>query len=360
MNLDYNITYRARNNGLQAIISYKDGLKWKQKSKQGFENSKKGEKEAKKWVLNTLTTLEEDLKKENNEYDDITFKEFYEMYMEDRKPTITDNTYRIIKTSYNKFKDLDNIYMKNICTMDIQRCINKLVGYKSNTVKLYLTRIYTMFEYAINKYNILSKNPVKNIEYKKTECTKKTALSKKEIDDLLDKIKNSKSKNNYLIVLIAVKCGLRIGEIIGLTWDCVDLKNNKLIVNKQFNLKDDIYQFCQLKSKNSYREVPFSNAVKKEIINYRNKYPVNIDNRIFDNKDTSVVANNIRTTCRIAGYKISAHELRHTYATNLIANGVDFKTAAMLLGHDIEQTMKTYSHVTDDMINNARKIINNI
>lgn len=89
------------------------------------------------------------------------------MYMEDRKPTITDNTYRIIKTSYNKFKDLDNIYMKNICTMDIQRCINKLVGYKSNTVKLYLTRIYTMFEYAINKYNILSKNPVKNIEYKK-------------------------------------------------------------------------------------------------------------------------------------------------------------------------------------------------
>ena len=48
----------------------------------------------------------------------------------------------------------------------------------------------------------------------------------------------------------------------------------------------------------------------------------------------------------------------HTYATNLIANGLDFKTAAKLLGHDIEQTMKTYSHVTDDMMNEAKKIIN--
>ena len=38
--------------------------------------------------------------------------------------------------------------------------------------------------------------------------------------------------------------------------------------------------------------------------------------------------------------------------------GIDFKTAAKLLGHDIDQTMKTYSHVNDDMIKNAKNIIN--
>ena len=57
---------------------------------------------------------------------------------------------------------------------------------------------------------------------------------------------------------------------------------------------------------------------------------------------------------------MSIHELRHTYATALISNGVDFKTVAKLMGHDIEQTMKTYSHVTDDMLNNATKLLSKI
>lgn len=42
----------------------------------------------------------------------------------------------------------------------------------------------------------------------------------------------------------------------------------------------------------------------------------------------------------------------------LASNGIDFKTASKLLGHDIEQTMKTYSHVTDDMLLNATNLIN--
>ncbi|BDR64449.1 hypothetical protein K134307016_13830 [Clostridium tetani] len=60
------------------------------------------------------------------------------------------------------------------------------------------------------------------------------------------------------------------------------------------------------------------------------------------------------------GYKITIHELRHTYATRLIANGVDFKTAARILGHSVEQTLKTYSHVNDDMLKKAHQVIQNI
>mgnify|MGYP002410257252 CR=1 FL=1 len=56
----------------------------------------------------------------------------------------------------------------------------------------------------------------------------------------------------------------------------------------------------------------------------------------------------------------SIHGLRHTYATLLIANGVDFKTAAKLLGHTVEMTMKVYSDVTDDMIEKTTDTINMI
>lgn len=60
------------------------------------------------------------------------------------------------------------------------------------------------------------------------------------------------------------------------------------------------------------------------------------------------------------GFDISVHELRHTYATNLIANGIDFKTAAKFLGHDVKETLGTYSHVNDDMIKIATNIIEKI
>ena len=61
---------------------------------------------------------------------------------------------------------------------------------------------------------------------------------------------------------------------------------------------------------------------------------------------------------KLYGYNISIHELRHTYATMLISKGLDFKTVAKLMGHEVEQTLKTYSHVTDDMMKKAKDIIN--
>lgn len=61
-----------------------------------------------------------------------------------------------------------------------------------------------------------------------------------------------------------------------------------------------------------------------------------------------------------SGYNITVHDLRHTYATFLISNGIDFKTAAQLLGHSVEMTMKIYSHVNNDMLDSAKRKINNI
>ncbi|MGG7059270.1 tyrosine-type recombinase/integrase [Clostridium tertium] len=65
----------------------------------------------------------------------------------------------------------------------------------------------------------------------------------------------------------------------------------------------------------------------------------------------------LRNYTKKLGYNLSIHEFRHTYATTLISRGFDFKTVAKLMVHDIEQTMKTYSHVTDDMLNNATNVL---
>lgn len=72
------------------------------------------------------------------------------------------------------------------------------------------------------------------------------------------------------------------------------------------------------------------------IKNYKNTYPLNFDDRLFNFTNTSSMASRLSELYLESGYDISIHELRHTYATTLIANGVDFKTVAKLMGHSVE------------------------
>jgi integrase len=129
-------------------------------------------------------------------------------------------------------------------------------------------------------------------------------------------------------------------------------------VDKKDDKKSNIYDFGNLKSKNSNREVPIPLITLNELKKCSNV--VNIDNRIFKFKNTDSTSICVNRLLKRKGYDITIHELRHTYATMLISNGVDFKTAAKLLGHTVQQTMKVYSHVNDDMMKRATGIIENI
>ena len=357
--MDYKEHIRKKDGGLQAILSYKEGRKWKQKSKQGFEDSRKGKKEAKEWIRKALDELEGDLKL-NRDHIDMTFKEYIEMYLSDRKMNITKNTLINFEVTFRKFSDLDDLILKDISTMDIQRCINKMQGnVHKETIKTYIKGLKTAFNYAVNKYSILKVSPVKNLEFTGAEKKEKKALSRNDANKLLESLSYKKDRY-YIITILALKCGLRIGEIMGLTWDRIDLTNKVIKIDRQWNRLNDTNGFTKLKSANSKREVPFNDFVKRELIEYKQTFPININNRLFDVNSTKSAACKLSKLYSEAGFDVSVHELRHTYATNLIANGIDFKTAAKLLGHDVEQTMKTYSHVTSDMMEVAKKIINNI
>ena len=117
--------------------------------------------------------------------------------------------------------------------------------------------------------------------------------------------------------------------------------------------------FKKLKTNNSYRTIPVSASVIEILKEYKANYPISITGRLINIKSSNSYSNVLIKIYRRMGYDISVHELRHTYTTNLIANGIDFKTAAMLIGDTVDMVMKVYSHVNKDMMNKARDIINN-
>lgn len=361
--MDYNITFRKKDKGIQCIISYKDenGI-WRQKSKQGF----KAQKDAKPWIEATLKELEDRIKfaeKTDPTLVGITFKELIQMYIEHKKLHREQMTIINIESGYNRFKYLDDKEVVKITKADIQHCVDLMVkeGLSISSIKEYITRIKGVFNYAIKHMEIIEKNPANNVILPEDKKIKKKikALSKAQLDDLLNRIEDPTYK---LISELAGTCGLRIGEIMGLTWDDIDFVNSKLTVNKQWKvIKNLEYGFGDVKRKNSNRTVPIPQKTLNGLKSYKKLYPIHTSKRIFYQKcNTSSVGISLAKLYKKLGYNISIHDLRHTYATHLIANGLDFKTVASLLGHSVQETIRTYSHVNDDMMKKATNVIEKI
>ncbi len=355
--MEYNITYRQKDKGWQFIISYKEHGKWKQKSKQGFSTKK----EAKPFAEKALKELKKAYKTEstilNESYDSITFKELTINFIEHSKLYKEYNTVRSYKNYANAFKALNDVKVIDINRTTIQKVVDSLVTTKlsSTTIKEYLKRSTLFFKYYIENYDPNYTNPINNIALPKIEKkTVKKALTKQELDLLLNELKLI-NYDFYIISLLAATCGLRAGEILGLTWNDIDQINSTISINKQWKRLDkQIYGFGMLKSNNSNRVIPIPRKSLQELKAYHLTSIVDVNNRILPFNEGKIYSLN-RKLKSIAG--ISIHELRHTYATLLIGNGIDFKTAAEILGHDVDQLIKTYSHVTNDMMAKATNTI---
>lgn len=358
--MQYNVTYREKDGSIQVIIQYKDSLgKWKQKSKQGFKKKSLAKIAADKIIDNLKENAMYD-----QEFSNYQIKSLKEIYLEHIKIYKEYNTYISTKNSLKRFNILDEIVINDLKRIDIQKAINELVkkSYSVETISSSFEILKTFLNYISINYEV--KIPLlKGLTLPKKEVSSKKALEPKELSELLKLFKEriNYSLNYYLAVLLASKAGLRAGEIMALTWSDIDFKNNTLIVNKQLKRRksDGAYEIGSLKSKNSYRVIPLSNFLRKELIYIQKNFPLNFDNRLLNINTTVCLTVNLNKKLK-PNFNISLHELRHTFATDLISNGIDFKTAAAILGHDVKETIDTYSHVTDDMMDKAKKIINNI
>lgn len=357
--MQYNITYREKDSGIQLIISYKDkNGKWRQKSRQGFTKKKEAKKAAEK-VL-------EELKKAHvlqldEELEGITFKEFAEMYIENLKIYKEPNTVLTYEQTIAKFEKLADTELSKITPVHVQKCIDDMVraGLKPTTVKAHATRLKTIFKNAVAPYRVITDNPASELKLPTGKRGDKIkALNLSDLEKLLGKIKNPRY---YLMSLLAGKCGLRLGEIIGLTWSDVNFEKGIINVNKQWKKdKNGEYGFGPLKSKSSYRIVPTPKSVLQSLAEYKKISPASIDRRIFPYAQEYGIGSALANCYKSLGYDISIHDLRHTFASLLIANGTDFRTAAQILGHTPEETIRTYSHVTSDMMEKAARTINSI
>ncbi|MCX5711589.1 MAG: tyrosine-type recombinase/integrase [Candidatus Omnitrophica bacterium] len=194
-----------------------------------------------------------------------------------------------------------------------------------------LTRLKAIFNKAIAWKKFNGDNPVKSVKFFKEDNARLRFLEKEEICKL---IKNC-SKTLRAIVIVALNTGMRKSEILNLKWHDIDFKRGNIYL---------------LKTKNGEkREIPMNEEVKGVLIKVR-KHPDSP--YIFPNefgKPFTNIRKSFFTACKKSNIiNFRFHDLRHTFASQLVMCGVDLNTVRELLGHkSLEMTLR-YSHLSPE------------
>lgn len=346
-------------------LGYIDGKKIGER-KQGF----KTKKEAEAYVTEVMN------KKKKGYIAPTTnktlFKEFILKWFNEYKInniSINTRTNYLSRINTHIIPGLGSYKLNEITNIVIQDFYNSLInkGLKPSTVKKVMETLNGCFKYA--KTNKLIYTIPTDIEKIKAEKPKIEYWSKDEIDFFMDKIKD---QYLHLPIFIEVLTGLRIGELCGLRWKDVNLKEGYLKVRNQviFDKDNKILLLSPiLKTSTSNRKI----SIPKVLINYLQAIKDDInpkDNDLIIKNRYGSICNprnlSMEFTKNIAKYEdnlhqISFHGLRHTHATLLIKNGENIKVVSERLGHkDITVTLNTYMHIMDDMVKDTADLLDSI
>lgn len=294
----------------------------------------------------------------------ILYREWALEWLAHKKDFVKESTYaNYSNVIYNHLiPDLGNNYLQDINHNVLQQYIlDKLrsgkVGENSalseKSVKDIMMVLKNSLKYAMNQ-NIMQQINLDFIYPKNHKKQKLYILSKREQKKITDYILDNLTPKNAGI-LISLYSGMRIGEICALRWSDIDFKNNIIHVNKTLQriyLKDDKMQTVSKivisppKTLNSNRDIPMNKdfaAILKPLKINSKFYVLTsslecIEPRAYRKHFTSILK-------KLKIKPINFHSLRHTFATNCINLGIDYKTVSELLGHsDISITLNLYVH----------------
>ena len=208
---------------------------------------------------------------------------------------------------------------------------------------------------------IISENPCKAVALPKVEHKEMQTIPAEQLQAFF---KEAKETGVYEMYYIELATGLRRGELLGLKWTDVDWKNGIIKVRRSIARMNGEIVESTLKTKNSYRAVTISQQAIEVLKEQKAKTN---DAYVFPSPNGGPISpdsvNNMlkRVLARAGIPKVRFHDLRHTFATIALQNGVDIKTVSGMLGHfSAGFTLDTYAHVTTSAQKEAAETMGNI
>jgi site-specific recombinase XerD len=267
----------------------------------------------------------------------MLFEKLCANYLEYSRANKTHYTWVRDSTSVKTLlKSFQGRQIASITAYDVE-CFKNLrsAKLKNTSINRELSCIKHMFTKAVD-WGFLPVNPLHSVKKMKEPPGRVRYLTDEEITTLLNCC-NGHVKSIVVTVLNSV---LRRGEVLGLKWSDVDLKNRVLTIHRTKN--------------NEMKMVPVNQELHQVLSGLGPQLP---DQYVFANAEGGPfldIKKGFHAAMRRAGIKdFRFHDLRHTFASRLVMAGVDIRTVQVLLGHkDIKMTLR-YSHLSDTHLRDA-------
>lgn len=166
------------------------------------------------------------------------------------------------------------------------------------------------------------------------------------------------------ILICALNTGMRRGELLGLTWDKINWVRKKITVSQSlYNGK-----LQEPKTKNSIRKVNMADELVKALKTLKMESTNSDKGFVFTNTDgnfmdpDNMIKRRFEPVLRRAGVeRIRFHDLRHTFATLLIADNIHIKYIQRQMGHSsIQVTMDRYGHLLPEVYEQGVQALNSL
>lgn len=356
------ITQRAKGSWSISIYLGKDPITNKKKYK--WYTIKGTKKEADKFLTEKLNEIENGIVVDSK---NMTLAEYLNYWYEQCCITkLSPTTYESYKRNIDKYiiPQLGNIKLSTLLPLQLQSFYNNLSTTLSNTSIVYIHRILHSALNQAMKWDLVVRNVSDNVEPPKKEKYKATILDSEQLTKLIEVIKNTYI---YIPVMIAISTGMRRGEVLGLTWNNVDLDHATLkVVQAIYPTKNGLVVLPP-KTNTSIRKISLPPTLVSILSEYKSKNKYNndyvctledgslISPSSLNHKFKQVLKDNNLPSIRF-------HDLRHSHASLLLSQGVHAKVISERLGHsNINITMDLYSHIYEatniEVANNFDKFL---
>lgn len=298
----------------------------------------------------------------------ITLEKFCDEVLGYVKRNRANKTYEGAKLVCDKFLK----FFSPLKTLDTltQKDLEDWLDYEKRTAKKGYRNYYRVARALFNKaisWNYISENPLNKIKLEKVQKEKPAYVTEEILWSVTPHIKNEVVRDG---VILAFFSGIRLGEVVSLTWDAVNLKEEVLIIGKDFNTKSRKQRYVpmhpkvkevlssRLQSSKSKEKTPprLSKAeppllASKEgkkggyVFCKSNGYPFTTD----------YFSRSFKRACRKAGVdeEIHFHSIRHGAITRMIIKGANLPAVQRIAGHSSIQTTMIYTHPDLDDLREA-------
>ena len=297
----------------------------------------------------------------------MTLGEWLEIWLKDYSVNLkpmTQQTYS--EQIQNHIKpELGRIKLKDLKTHMIQRFYNSLATGEKPLAAKTIKNIHGVLHRALNQAvsnNLIRVNPATACVLPKVQKPEIKPLEPGEIYRILQEAKEDDYQN---LVTVALFTGMRQGELLGLSWDCIDFESGVITVKQQLQHKDGKYFLCSPKSNKPRRILPAQlvmDALKaeQEKQEHARQQAGEVWNNPFNLVFTDASGKNLVRRTVVKHFKAIAgragvgdarfHDMRHSFAVTSLLAGDDVKTVQENLGHATAAfTLDVYGHVTEQM-----------